>query len=464
MSTTPKVTSEKILLFEDPNTALSKKSSIITTPIELKHISNTLTNNLTMSSVVKAGLVFLGTIGGYYLIKTTRIFSYFESKRKNSKDVVSRKLMKTKNTKKSLSIKRNLKTTKQVNNPSKNWFVQMAKNDHKIAEFEEINVEEFKDLSKEKKENEIKLRSISIKNPIPNQNVVFGKLFNLTIDGINVFSSNSSLFLEATYTPTWLISSNPNPTFKSSYDTPDSALEVAISSNYAYVGACDDNSSLQIIDISDPANPTFKSSYNTSFVQGIAISLNYAYVAVYYDAGLQIIDISDPSNPTFKGSYNALSYPQNIVVFENYAYIADYDSGLQIIDISNPENPTFKGSYDTPGLAYDVAVFENYAYIADNWSGLQIIDISDPSNPTFKCSYNTPGAALAVTLYGNYAYVADGKSGLQIIDISDPSNPTFKGSYYMSHTSKAALSENYAYVVDYWSRLLRIIQQFPKNL
>jgi hypothetical protein len=457
-----KVTSEKMTSFEVNNTTFCKESSVITNPIEFKCISKVSKSNLTMSSAVKAGLVFFATVGGYYLAKTTSI-SYFGQKGKNlnSKDV-SKEIMEVINEKKSLSIRRNLKTTEQINNPFINHIVQTHESKERAVEFEEIEIKEFEDLSKVKEGNVIERRSISVKNPIPNQNIAVGKLFNLTIDGTYVFNSSDAVFLEAMGIPAWLTSSNLNPTFKGSYDTLNCAYEVVVSGNYAYVAS--DGSGLQIIDISDPANPTFKGSYDTWGSFGVAVSGNYAYVADA-DSGLQIIDISDPSNPNFKGSYN--STVSDIALFENYAYVTYWDNvnyveGFGIIDISDPSNPTFKGSYNNTNVE-GLAISENYAYVINWGPSLQIVDVSNPSNPTFKGSFNTPGLAFGVTVSSNYAYVADYTSGLQIVNISDPSNPTFKGSYDMSENAQVvALSGNYAYVADE-SRLQIIDISDPSN-
>jgi hypothetical protein len=474
MATTPKVRSKEMemTLLGSHRIMSSKKSpveyvisniqsSVITNPIDPARISKVPANGLTKSSVVKAGLVFLGTVGAYYLAKTTGIFSYFgwEVKNSNPKDVGSSEIMEVKNRANALISRTNLETARQVvNNPSVNRIAQTYKGEDRAVEFEEIKVEEFKDLPEIEKENlgmqkSFSRRSINIQNPIPNQNATVGKLFEVIIDGNNVFSFSSDFFLKATTIPTWLTSSNPNPTFKGSYDTPELALEVALSGNYAYVA--DYRSGLQIIDISDPSNSTFKGSYDTpNKARGVALSENYAYVADYR-SGLQIIDISDPSNPTFKGSYDTPNYALGVAISSIYAYVTG--NGLHIIDVSNPSNPTFKGSY--PGGGLGVALSGNYAYGADG-SGLQIIDISDPSNPTFKGSYDTPDQAYGVALSGNYAYVADWNSGLQIIDISDPSNPTFKGSYDTLYAFGVAISGNYAYVAggdDYSSGFLQII-------
>jgi hypothetical protein len=332
------------------------QTSVITDPIDPKRISKDFfANRLTMSSAVKAGLVFFATVGSYYLAKTTGIFSYFGWGEKNSnlKDVVNSEIVKVKSTANTLTVRTNLETTRQVNNPSVNRNVQTYKSEDKTVKFEEMKVENFKDLSKVKKEKNVGMqkssfrRSISVQNPIPDQNVIAEKPFDLTIDGPHVFSSSGGVFLKVTNIPTWLNFSNPAPTLKGSYNTPDSAWRVAVFSNYAYVAAY--SSGLQIIDITDPSNPTFKGSYNTpGYALGVAISGNYAYVAYGIGAGLQIIDITDPSNPTFKGVYDTPGQANGVAVSSNYAYVADHGSGLQIIDITDPSNPTFKSSYDTP--------------------------------------------------------------------------------------------------------------------
>jgi hypothetical protein len=446
------------------------QSPVITDPINPNRISKAFfTKKVSASSVVKAGIVFLGTVGSYYLAKTTGIFSYLKRGEKNPKDVSNRRMMEVKNKANALNIRKNLETMMQVNNPLVSQTVKTYKNEDKTIKFEEIKIEEFKDLPKVKRENvgeqkSFDRRSIIVQNPIPNQNVSVGKFFELKIDGTYVFSSSGALFLEATNIPTWLNSTNLNPTFKGSCDTPDVARRVALSGNYAYVVG----DSLQIIDIIDPANPTFKGSYNMpdSAVE-VALSGNYAYVADG-DSGLQIIDVSDPANPIFKGSYDTPDSAFGVALSGNYAYVADGNSGLQIIDITDPANPIFKGSYDTPRLlAYEVALSGSYAYIADGsgGSGLQIIDVSDPANATFKGSYNTPGDSIGVTVSENYAYLACGLfSDLQIVDISDPANATFKGSYDTPDFAReVALFGNYAYVADGESGLQIIDVSDPAN-
>jgi hypothetical protein len=512
--------SQKTMSFKklsDENIIFDTQIHIITDPIGPKCISKeSMRSKLTMSSAIKAGLVFFATVGGYYLTKATGLFSSFRRGVKSSKDVSNSEIVEVKN---ALSARRTSKMNGQISNPFINHVVSDYKGKDSTVKFKETKIEEFKNSLNAKKEKNVETResvsrrSISIENPIPDQNTIVGKSFELTIDGTSVFSSSGAIYLEATNIPAWLnfLLLNPNPTFKGSYSTPHNrAVGVAVSGNYACI--VDGKSGLQIIDISDPSNPTFKGSYNTpEQVMGVALSGNYAYVASHI-SGLQIIDISDPSNPTFKGSCDEmLGRAWEVTIFNNYAYVTslgDFDSylriiaitdpanptfisayntfdittgkvvissnyaymanrpGLEIIDISNPLNPTFKGSYSTPNWAWAVAISGNYAYVTaggyNDTSGLHIIDISDTSNPTFKSSYRMPDKAYGVALSGNYAYVANRHSGLQIIDISDPSNPTFECSYdTLGGVGRVVVSGNYAYVTNTG---LQIIALNPNKL
>jgi len=236
--------------------------------------------------------------------------------------------------------------------------------------------------------------------------------------------------------------------FVGSYDTPDNAVDLFVSGDYAYVA--DMNSGLQVIDISDPANPSLEGSYDTpGSAQGAFVSGDYAYVADG-GSGLRVINISTPESPSLEGSYDTPGPASGVFVSGDYAYVADGGSGLRVININNPKTPSSVGSCDTTGHAVDVFVSGNYAYVADRGSGLQVIDISDPASPSYKVSYYTGGNAIGVVVSGNYAYVADSYSGLQVIDISDPANPSYKNSYNTGggYTADVFVSGNYAYVAD----------------
>ena len=215
---------------------------------------------------------------------------------------------------------------------------------------------------------------------------------------------------------------DPFPTIIASVDTPGYANGVAITGDKAYV--VDNDSGLQVIDISDPSNPAIIGSVDTpGYAYGVAVTGDKAYVADS-GSGLQVIDISDPTNPAIIGSVDTSIYVSGVTIRGNKAYVVN-DGGLQIIDINDPSNPTIIGSVDTPSSAYGMAVTGDRAYVVtseyfkykiDFESGLQVIDISNPSNPAIIGSVNTPGSAYGVAVAGDKAYVTGG-DGLFIFSL-----------------------------------------------
>ncbi len=94
---------------------------------------------------------------------------------------------------------------------------------------------------------------------------------------------------------------------------------------------------------------------------------------------------------------------------------------------------------------------------------LQIIDVSNLYNPVLLGSYNTR-IALFVTISNNIAYVADYYEGLLIIDVSNPHNPSLLCSYVTpSFASSIFVSNNIAYVADGNSGLQIIDVSNPQN-
>jgi hypothetical protein len=417
---------------------------LITNPIDSKRISKESTKSLTMGSAIKAVLVFAGTIGSYYLAKTTGVFSYFGW---GTKDVACRELV---NAKKSLSVRTNLETAKQGNSLSLNQIAQAYKDTDSKVKFEKIEIEELKNLQKVKKEKNVEMRrsfsrrSISIQNSIEDKNATVGKFYEWPIDGDNIFNSSRGVSLEVIKIPTWL-TSRYDMKLVGTCDIPNFAEEIVLSGNYAYISG---KKGLQIVDISDPLHPITKGLYETlDYAEGLVIFENYAYVAAR-SSGLQIIDISDPLNPTLEGSYGTPYFSRGIAFLDDYAYMADWNLGLRIINVSNASNPIFEGSCYRPDSAVKVVVSGDYAYVGDRYLGLNIIDVSNPENPIFKEVCNVQNSLYGLAIFENYTYIASGASGLWIIDISNPLSPVFKNSYNNSLFAYGiTISKRYAYTV-----------------
>ncbi|MBI2862472.1 MAG: hypothetical protein HYX89_06610 [Chloroflexi bacterium] len=122
----------------------------------------------------------------------------------------------------------------------------------------------------------------------------------------------------------------------------------------------------------------------------VAIQGSYAYIGV--GPRLVILDISNPASPVVIGQSPVLpDWVQGVAVSGSYAYVADYDYGLRIINVANPASPFEAGYYDTPGFAYGVALSGGYAYVADTWGGLLILRFTGEPAPTpTATATNTP--------------------------------------------------------------------------
>ncbi|MDD3102572.1 MAG: hypothetical protein PHE59_05505, partial [Patescibacteria group bacterium] len=241
---------------------------------------------------------------------------------------------------------------------------------------------------------------------------------------------------------------------KSIIDTLDGTEGIDVSGNRAYLAS--HSYGVQIIDITDKSNPSkismvdtpqYLTDANNSAYQ-VAVSGNYAYVANGNNIGLVVIDVSEPFSPNFSESLKTLSDSQGVYVSGDYAYMAEGYQGLHIYDITG-DTPSYVGSYDTPGYARDVYVSGDYAYVTDSDWGLQIINISIPSAPSFVSWYNTPGTAYQVVVDGDYAYVIDATT-LQIINISNKALLTLTGSYNCPDNAYGLDKVgNYVYVTGY---------------
>ena len=214
-------------------------------------------------------------------------------------------------------------------------------------------------------------------------------------------------------------------------DTPNPALDVAVSGSYAYV-AEGSAGGLRVIDITSPSAPVILGGVDTpGSARDVAVSGDYAYVADD-SSGLQVIDITNPTGPMIVGSVDTPGHAYGVAVAGNYAYVTDTDAGLQVVDVTNPAGPTIVGSVDMPGYAYGVAVAGSYAYVTFGrlflGGGLQVVDVGNPTDPV---PLGTVGAGLyvrGVTVSGSTAYVSNGAGSLspgflQVVDVTDPAAP-----------------------------------------
>jgi len=258
-----------------------------------------------------------------------------------------------------------------------------------------------------------------------------------------------------------------NPVWVGGCDTPGDVLHVAAAGNYAYLAITnvDGSGSLQVIDVSNPAKPVRMGRCDTpGSARGVAVVGDHAYVADGAGA-LQVVDVRDPAKPLRVGGCGTFGEPQGVAVAGNYAYVAAGDAGLQVIDVRDPANPVRVGGRSDFGSVDRVAVAGNYAYVLGGSMGLRRIDVSNPANPVWVGNYSSfRGPTMGIAVAGNYAYVAAHEGGLMVFDVKGPGQPVRVG---LNHTHGVALdvamADGYAYVADSSSGLEVIDVQNPTN-
>ena len=151
------------------------------------------------------------------------------------------------------------------------------------------------------------------------------------------------------------------------------------------VGAC---TNVWISDISDISNPTLSAIYVTpDTARDVDVAGNYAYVADSFSGGLQIIDISTPNAPSFAASIVGIGTARAVKVQGNYAYVGATD--LNIINISDPLNPTLSNTFITgASTILGIDVQGNYVYTGHPTNDkFNIIDVTDELNPTLVSTF-----------------------------------------------------------------------------
>jgi hypothetical protein len=205
----------------------------------------------------------------------------------------------------------------------------------------------------------------------------------------------------------------------------DFIQDIAISGNYAYVAA--GSAGLGVVNIANPLDPEVVATWHSrGYAEGVAVSGSTLYLADGAN-GLRILDISTPAVPVEIGSAYPFHYALEVSLSGNYVYVAAGGSGLLIVDVTDPSAPLEVGIVDTDGFAYGVDTSEHMAYVADAWQGVQIVDIVNPESAFLRGHCDTPGWALAVELYGSTLFVANGANGMRILNVGNPDAPFESG-------------------------------------
>lgn len=172
------------------------------------------------------------------------------------------------------------------------------------------------------------------------------------------------------------------PTLIGSLDLANSANDIYINGNYAYVATSNTTQELAIINIATPTLPVLVGSLNLAAATTCS-SINGVGTAILLgcaNSTLYAINAATPALPVQSGTFAAGGIVNNITLYptNTLAFIATSSSTLefQAVDISNAASMTLRGSLNTTstlnGLAYD-ATRDNVVGVGANTAGEFII-------------------------------------------------------------------------------------------
>ncbi len=242
---------------------------------------------------------------------------------------------------------------------------------------------------------------------------------------------------------------------------PGDTSDVWALGDYAYVGGFGPDTTVKVVDISDPANPAIvaglgapagcspqdvkAASINTQYFHGDLLVIANDGCAAPPFGGIQIYDVTDPTNPVLLSAprqgpvHNAYLYQKG-----NRAYVllaipfAEVFSGVNppfvhygdfvTYDVTDPTAPFMVsewGAGKDGGLAYGSPFFAGIPGLPPG------SDCTPPSGPDPVCRGDGfPGVLLHdvwANQTGTVAYLSYWDLGLVLLDISDPANPSLIG-------------------------------------
>ena len=222
---------------------------------------------------------------------------------------------------------------------------------------------------------------------------------------------------------------------------PGAAMAVIIADTVAYVA--DYYAGLKIFDIRDPSAPVLLGTYFDEKISAIdvAVSGDYAYVG-YCLYGMIVLDVHEPGNPAKVGHFETGGSAVGIAVSGGYAYVSDRDYGLYVLDIRKPYDPVECGFFSTV-IASNITIQDAYGYLSNGGFGLRILDISNPGNPVEKGFFEAPNFIQDTFVEGEYLYIADWKDGILIVRFDDTPALVGEDESVLSDVSGIRLFRNY---------------------
>ncbi|HEY1013134.1 MAG TPA: hypothetical protein VGE07_10555 [Herpetosiphonaceae bacterium] len=239
----------------------------------------------------------------------------------------------------------------------------------------------------------------------------------------------------------------PEPRLRGSVTLPVGGLQLEIDSarRLAFVAG----GSLAIVDIGDPERPRLVGQYATNVDGPVRVAGTTAYL-VSYDrvsstSTLEIIDVANPAQPIRRGGYAVAAnlWINDVLVAGNRAYLTTNSYGqskpLLILDVGNPAAPALLGTLPVASSDRDgLHLAGNLLYVGG--PKLAVVDVGNPAQPAVRGELAPAPHGVEfkdIRILGDYGYAVI-ESGdprdpewlsprLIKISLADPVSPAFSG-------------------------------------
>ncbi len=178
-----------------------------------------------------------------------------------------------------------------------------------------------------------------------------------------------------------------------------------------------------------------------------------AFMAGDNNSTLVVVDISDPTNPTQIGSLQHAISGYSIELSGNAAFLIDYgEPTLLTVDVSVPTTPSATSTTQLPGEVFDIELVDNWLY-AIGRNDIYTLDVSNPATPILTSTTPLIASSVYVSIHHEDGILFAGGEQLVTLDISNPAQPVVNGWYDPSNVLDAgtnwmdiASSNGFAYI------------------
>jgi len=195
--------------------------------------------------------------------------------------------------------------------------------------------------------------------------------------------------------------------------------------NIAYAGGrvyVPNGERLWIADVQEQAAPRILGSAAVAGAGSVVVREGVAFVgtdAAPQNSSIQAVDVRDPARPLVIGRFDLIGYYTPGLALDGARLLAAHNS-LRVIDVADPSAPRQVG--EAAGRSSAVAAAEGYGFLDfydSDGPGIRLYDVQDPSAPApladAPLSDPSTGGGGRLAARGAFAFSARGEAGLFVL-------------------------------------------------